>query len=78
MNFEVEKGNIDSVFSVQKLDRKILEEAAEDLKNPDERRNRMEQDIARMIKVQKRNRKMWQPEKLRITRMMKEKLAFVE
>lgn len=42
MNFEVEKGNIDSVLSVQKLDRKILEEAAEDLKAPDERRNRME------------------------------------
>jgi hypothetical protein len=42
MNFEVEKGNIDSVFSVQKLDRKILEEAAEDMKQPDERRNRME------------------------------------
>jgi hypothetical protein len=42
MNFEVEKGNIDSVFSVQKLDRRILEEAAEDMKQPDERRNRME------------------------------------
>ena len=42
MNFEVEKGNIDSVFSAQQLDRKILEEAAEDLKHPDERRNRME------------------------------------
>jgi len=42
MNFEIEKGNIDSVFSVQKLDRRILEEAAEDMKQPDERRNRME------------------------------------
>jgi len=31
-----------------------------------------------MIKVQKRNRQMWKPEKLRITRMMKKKLAFVE
>ena len=42
MNFEIEKGNIDSAFSVNQLDRKILKEAAEDLKHPDERRNRME------------------------------------
>jgi len=76
MNFD-KNGNIETAFELQNLDKTLMNETLKEFKMPKSTSETNLDRVAKLANVQ-RVGKIWQPDKLLITRKMKLKLAFIE